>query len=257
MSFMQIILIAIVAIVVTIDYNGPLFGLYRPLVIGSLIGLVLGDFKQGLVTGATLELLWLGVVAVGGYTPPDTISGAVIGTALGILSGHGATAGVAIAVPVAIVTQQLDVIAKTSDIYFAKKADIAAANGDADKIPIYHYSSLLIIVLFKVVPIVVALILGSEYVKSLFDLIPPIVMQGLNVAASMLPAVGFAMLLTTLLKKKMWPFLMLGFALSAFFKISTIGISIFGISIAFITLYKTNMPKEIEVKKATEEEYDL
>lgn len=257
MTFIQILLVSLVAILVTIDYNGPLFGLYRPLVIGSLVGLVLGDFKQGLITGATLELLWLGVVAVGGYTPPDTISGAIIGTALGIVSGYGATAGVAIAVPVAIVTQQLDVIAKTSDIYFAKKADVASANGNPDKIALYHYSSLLIIVLFKVVPILVALTLGSEYVKSLFDLIPPIIMTGLNVAASMLPAVGFAMLLTTLLKKNMWPFLMLGFVLSAFFKLSTIGIAIFGLSIAFITLYKTNVKHIAETEKESEEEYDL
>ncbi len=117
----QMLLVTAVAVIATIDYNGPVLMLYRPLIAGSLVGLVLGDFQQGMIIGATLELMWLGVTAVGGYTPPDTISGAIVGTALGILSGHGVTAGVAIAVPVAVVTQQLDVLAKTVDIYFVKR----------------------------------------------------------------------------------------------------------------------------------------
>lgn len=68
------ILISLVAIVATIDYNGPIFLIHRPLVTGALTGLVLGNFSQGLIIGATLELMWLGVTGIGGYTPPDTIS---------------------------------------------------------------------------------------------------------------------------------------------------------------------------------------
>ncbi|WP_161949480.1 PTS sugar transporter subunit IIC, partial [Streptococcus suis] len=88
-----------------------------------------------------LELTWLGVTGIGGYTPPDTISGAIVGTAFGIMSGQGVTAGIAIAIPIAVATQQLDVLAKTADIYFAKKADADARKGDYSKIGFYHYSS--------------------------------------------------------------------------------------------------------------------
>lgn len=94
MTIIQALLVTLVAIIATIDYNGPLFYIHRPLVLGTLVGLVLGDIKQGIMIGATLELMWLGVVAVGGYTPPDTISGAIVGAALGIVSGHGIEAAV-------------------------------------------------------------------------------------------------------------------------------------------------------------------
>ena len=208
----QMLLVTAVAVIATIDYNGPVLMLYRPLI----AGLVLGDFQQGMIIGATLELMWLGVTAVGGYTPPDTISGAIVGTALGILSGHGVTAGVAIAVPVAVVTQQLDVLAKTVDIYFVKKADEAAKKGDPSKIGLYHYSSLVLIVLFKVVPIFAALVLG------------------------MLPAIGFAMLLNMMLKKNMWPYLLVGFVFSAFLNLSTIGIALLGVAIVFLLSMKSN-----------------
>lgn len=69
-------------------------------------------------------------------------------------------------VPVAVVTQQLDVLAKTADIALVKKADKDVEKGDTSKIALYHYGSLLIIVLFKVVPIFVALLLGGIMYKA-------------------------------------------------------------------------------------------
>ena len=107
-----------------------------------------------------------------------------------------------------MVTQQLDVLAKTADIAFVKKADAAAERGDISKIGLYQYASLGIIVLFKVVPIFLAVLVGGEYVQSLFDMIPDVVMKGLNVAGGLLPAIGFGMLLNMMLKKKMWVFLL-------------------------------------------------
>ncbi|MBZ4246558.1 PTS mannose/fructose/sorbose/N-acetylgalactosamine transporter subunit IIC, partial [Streptococcus pneumoniae] len=195
MLFTQALLVTLVGIIATIDYNGPLFMIHRPLVTSAMVGLVLGDFTQGVLIGSALELTWLGVTGIGGYTPPDTISGAIIGTAFGILSGQGETAGIAIAVPIAVATQQLDVLAKTLDVYFVKKADNDAKNGDYSKIGFYHYSSLVLITLFKIVPIFLAIMLGGEYVADLFAKVPPIVMQGLNSAGALLPSIGFGMLL--------------------------------------------------------------
>lgn len=234
--FVQACLVALIGIIATIDYNGPLFMLHRPLVTGTLVGLVLGDMTQGIIIGSSLELMWLGVTGIGGYTPPDTISGAIIGTALGILSGKGATAGIAIAVPVAVITQQLDVLAKTADIFFVKKADAAAERGDISKIGLYQYASLGIIVLFKVVPIFVAVLVGGEYVQAVFDMIPDVVMTGLNVAGGLLPAIGFGMLLNMMLKKDNWVFLLVGFICAAFGGLSTIAITFVGVAVAYIVV---------------------
>ena len=53
----------------------------RPMVMGTLVGLVLGDLQTGVMVGATLELVWLGAMAIGASNPPDMISGSIIGTA--------------------------------------------------------------------------------------------------------------------------------------------------------------------------------
>ena len=37
----------------------------RPIVMAPLVGLVLGDIRTGIMTGATLELIWLGAFPVG------------------------------------------------------------------------------------------------------------------------------------------------------------------------------------------------
>lgn len=257
MLFTQALLVTLVGIIATIDYNGPLFMIHRPLVTSAMVGLVLGDFTQGVLIGSALELTWLGVTGIGGYTPPDTISGAIIGTAFGILSGQGETAGIAIAVPIAVATQQLDVLAKTLDVYFVKKADNDAKNGDYSKIGFYHYSSLVLITLFKIVPIFLAIMLGGEYVADLFAKVPPIVMQGLNSAGALLPSIGFGMLLNMMLKKNMWVFLLIGFICSVYGGMSTIGISLVGIAVAYFYDMIGSKPQEITSSSDVEEDLDL
>ena len=257
MLFTQALLVTLVGIIATIDYNGPLFMIHRPLVTSAMVGLVLGDFTQGVLIGSALELTWLGVTGIGGYTPPDTISGAIIGTAFGILSGQGETAGIAIAVPIAVATQQLDVLAKTLDVYFVKKADNDAKNGDYSKIGFYHYSSLILITLFKIVPIFLAIMLGGEYVADLFANVPPIVMQGLNSAGALLPSIGFGMLLNMMLKKNMWVFLLIGFICSVYGGMSTIGISLVGIAVAYFYDMIGSKPQETTSNSDVEEDLDL
>ena len=257
MLFTQALLVTLVGIIATIDYNGPLFMIHRPLVTSAMVGLVLGDFTQGVLIGSALELTWLGVTGIGGYTPPDTISGAIIGTAFGILSGQGETAGIAIAVPIAVATQQLDVLAKTLDVYFVKKADNDAKNGDYSKIGFYHYSSLILITLFKIVPIFLAIMLGGEYVADLFAKVPPIVMQGLNSAGALLPSIGFGMLFNMMLKKNMWVFLLIGFICSVYGGMSTIGISLVGIAVAYFYDMIGSKPQETTSNSDVEEDLDL
>lgn len=257
MLFTQALLVTLVGIIATIDYNGPLFMIHRPLVTSAMVGLVLGDFTQGVLIGSALELTWLGVTGIGGYTPPDTISGAIIGTAFGILSGQGETAGIAIAVPIAVATQQLDVLAKTLDVYFVKKADNDAKNGDYSKIGFYHYSSLILITLFKIVPIFLAIMLGGEYVADLFAKVPPIVMQGLNSAGALLPSIGFGMLLNMMLKKNMWVFLLIGFICSVYGGMSTIGISLVGIAVAYFYDMIGSKPQKTTSNSDVEEDLDL
>src|SRR5882757_8966181 len=73
--------------------------LSRPLVLGPLVGLVLGDLTQGIIIGATLELIFMGNIKVGAAIPPDVVTGGVLGTAFAIISGKGPAIALALATP--------------------------------------------------------------------------------------------------------------------------------------------------------------
>ena len=64
----------------------------RPIVMGPLVGLVLGDVNAGLAVGATLELAFMGNVTIGAALPPEITAGGILGTALAIVSGNGTEA---------------------------------------------------------------------------------------------------------------------------------------------------------------------
>src|SRR3954466_1935135 len=67
-------------------FMGDLF-LERAIVLGPLTGLILGDYKTGLVVGASLELIFIGAADVGGSVPPNLPIGSIVGTAFAIKAG--------------------------------------------------------------------------------------------------------------------------------------------------------------------------
>ena len=72
----------------------------------------MGDAATGLYIGATLQLMSMGVVAVGGSSMPDYPVAAIIATAIACSTGRGMEAGLAIGLPVAMLGVNFDVIYK-------------------------------------------------------------------------------------------------------------------------------------------------
>jgi len=97
----QTLLIFIIAI---IAYHDEIIGttfIGRPLVTGVFVGLALGNLQQGLVIGATLELIWMGFMGIGATVPPDVISGGILGTAFAIQTGSSVEVALTLALPIA------------------------------------------------------------------------------------------------------------------------------------------------------------
>lgn len=66
----QAILLGLVAMLGNAEY---LFGtclLSRPLIMGTLTGIVLGDIEAGVRIGATMELAFMGAFSIGASIPP-------------------------------------------------------------------------------------------------------------------------------------------------------------------------------------------
>ncbi|MDR4946048.1 PTS mannose/fructose/sorbose/N-acetylgalactosamine transporter subunit IIC [Neobacillus cucumis] len=231
----QAIMLGIVAGIGILDSR--IFGalmLERPLVTGLLVGLVLGDVKQGVIIGAQLELIWMGIAGIGAATPPDVVTGGVLGTAFAILSGKGPEVALVIAVPIAVLAQSLGVFVRIVNGYFMHKAEKFAAKADFRGVTLMMWIPPVLFFLSVFIPTFLAIIIGADQVKGLINAVPKTILDGLGVAGNLLPAVGFALLLDMLYSKKMAVFFFLGFLAASYLGLNITAIALFGACIAII-----------------------
>ena len=92
--------------------------------------------------------------------------------------------------------------------------------------------------------IMLAYYFGTGFSKQIISVIPQFVQDGLVVASGLLPAFGFALLIQQMLRKDIVPYMILGFALTAYLKIPIIGIAIFGLVIVMILYYNEKKLKQ-------------
>lgn len=233
--------------------------LRRPLLIAPVVGLIMGNLQAGLMIGATLEVMWMGVGNVGAYSAPDMISGTCIGTALGIASG-GTEVAVALAVPTSILAQQLLVIYKTGIVALNPIAEKAAESGDFSKIFRLNYIPMVIAFLIRAVPTFIAIYLGAGVIDTIVAALPANIMGGLKVAGSVIPSVGIGLLMLMMIKKaELWTFLIAGFALAVYLNSSVLPITLIALPIALIYDYAITKPTVTvsEVNTEDEGDYDL
>lgn len=233
MTIMQALLLALWAGICSLDDLGAQM-FRRPLLISPIVGLILGDVNQGLIIGATLELTWMGVGNVGAYSAPDLISGAIVGTAVGISSGGGIATSIALAVPTSLLCQQFLVLQRSFGVVFNKWGDKVAESGDFNQIDKITVASSIVTFLVRALPVFVGVYFGSEVVERIVSALPQFVMSGLSVSSKILPAIGISMLLLMMKKGILWGFLVLGFTLASYLGLGVLPITLISIPFAII-----------------------
>lgn len=199
---------------------------------GFFTGLVMGDMTTGLLIGGAMQLTILGVGTFGGASRIDANSGTILATAFSIAVGMDPQQAIAaLAVPVASLMIQLDVLARFANTFFAHRIDANIENHDYKAIERNYLLGNLPWMLSRALPVFLALSFGSGVVESIVDILNNQLAwlgTGLTVAGAVLPAVGFAILLRYLPVKKHFPYLILGFVITTilstvFTNIQTIG----------------------------------
>lgn len=240
MSFGTALLISIVAGLVYIQRR--MLGdsqLERPIVVGPLIGLLLGDLKTGLAVGASFELIFMGAQAIGGAVPPNTVIASVLGTVFAITTGKGVEAALVVAVPAAVVASTFELFAKTVCSFFVHGADKYAEAGSSKGITLMIMLGNLVHFLAYTIPTFVALYFGAETITSLTTAIPQNIMNGISAAGNLLPALGFGLLLNSMGAKHLMPYFFIGFIIAAYIpSFGVMGVAAVGIAYAFLLVYR-------------------
>lgn len=117
MNSIQMILVILVAAICGMGSVLDEGQTHRPLVACTLIGLVLGDIKTGIILGGTLEMMALGWMNVGAAMAPDAALASVISTILVIVGHQSIGAGIAVAIPIAAAGQVLTIFVRTITVF--------------------------------------------------------------------------------------------------------------------------------------------
>ena len=245
MSFIQAALLGLLAGIGI--WDSRVFGIMmidRPLVLGPLVGLILGDFTTGIVIGASLELVMMGVAGIGSATPPDTVSGTILATAFAIISGLDISAAVALALPIATLGQLVGILDRTLNAAFVRQADKAADRGDYSGVDRALWCGAGLFFVSYFVLVFAGSLLGSAVIGAFVDRIPQSVIKGLSIASGMLPALGIAILMQLLFDKKNAAFFFIGWALTALMGVNTVGAAVIGAAIAYTIYHYTMAAKE-------------
>ncbi|APC12089.1 MULTISPECIES: PTS mannose/fructose/sorbose transporter subunit IIC [Providencia] len=242
LTVVQIVLVFIVACIAGMGSILDEFQFHRPLVACTLIGIVLGDMKTGIIIGGTLEMIALGWMNIGAAVAPDAALASIISTILVIAGGQSIGAGIALAIPLAAAGQVLTIIVRTITVAFQHAADRATTTGNLTYLSVVHVSALVLQAMRVAIPaLIVAVSVGTSEVQQLLSSIPEVVTSGLNIAGGMIVVVGYAMVINMMRAGYLMPFFYLGFVTAAFTDFNLVALGVIGVVMA--VLYIQLSPK--------------
>ena len=234
--------------------------LSRPIVCGAVTGIACGDPRTGIIMGAELEAVYMGVSGIGGVVPADSKNATIISTAIVILGGVDVEAGLAIASAVgALMVNTMTVTISVSDalnplfLKAAQKHDF----GKTYRRLLWAWTAFGSNLLNNVI-IFFAIALGAEGVSAVINQVPDFLIRGLKAAGGAMAAVGIGILAYTIWSKESAIFVLVGFVCAKYLGLSSLTIGIIGFIFAYILFMNDLAHKKIsESTKSIEEEDDL
>ena len=217
MNLIQAILIGCVAALTQLE--GDWLGeckLREPVVTGFLVGLIMGDITKGLMIGGALQLMWMGATNIGPSSGLDIGAGGTIGAAVALMTSSELEVAVAFAIPVAVIMQMLNIMKMTAFSTLMHQVDAAIDEGNEKKAIFIHFY------------------FGSGAINAIVESIPDWAMNGLSAIATVLPAMGFALLLNLLWDVKLVPYFIVGFVAAAYLGVDMVGVCAIAVAIALI-----------------------
>lgn len=247
------VLVALLATMGQWWFFGPVTKcLVYPLTTGTLVGIFMGDPMTGMLAGANIQLIYLGYISAGGTMPSNTIVAGVFGVAMTILTGSDPAIAVTFAIPFSMFGLLLNQVYMTANAAWIHKADKYLDNGNIRGVRLMNFvpSFCMAFILYGV-PAFLLVYYGSGWAQSLIEIVPNSVINSLQVVGGIMPAIGIAMLLNYLGKRKLMPWFFGGFFLSVYSGLDLTAISIFS-AITALLIYINSTSKEVsnvETKK--------
>ena len=209
----------------------------RPIFIGGFLGLILGDLTTGILIGAMLELIFLGVGTIGpGGQAADILGSAVICTTIGITQNIPIGA----MIPFGIIIGYAGVAPSTFRLKLSeftnKYTDKAFVEGNQRKYTFLAVSMHFVASAARYFWIIPVTMFGGNLVSAIIKRTPEVIIQGLTVAGTILPTFGFAVILTYFWNAKLAIFFFVGFTIFNYFNLDMAALFVLALCIGITDL---------------------
>lgn len=209
----------------------------RPLIAGLICGLIMGDVAKGIMVGAVLQAMYIGTMNVGGIASmPPIDTGQWFAIPLALLQGGNAEVAIALAIPFSFLSQMLGILLMNINQIVLHKADDLITKGKLKQAYWTHFAVPNVLGLIINMSIISTLcLIGSSAIDVIVSNIPAGVMGILGIFTKIIPLLGFAILLNSLLKNNIQLiFFVLGFALVKAVGLNVITVTIIAAAIAYV-----------------------
>lgn len=240
-GLLQALLLGILAFLAGLDLFNGLTHFHRPVVLGPLVGLILGDLQTGILVGGTLELIWMGLAPLAGAQPPNVIIGTIVGTTFAITTKVEPN----VAVPFAVAVQMGITLLFSAMSAVMSKCDEYAQNADTDGIERVNYFALAVLGTFYFLCAFLPIYLGAEHAGTMVSSLPKELIDGLGVAGGIMPAIGFAVLMKIMMKNAYIPYFILGFVAAAWLELPILAIASAATAMAIIDFMRKSEPTPV------------
>lgn len=244
-----------IGLITAFCYAGQLLGIYtnRSIVMSFFVGLVLGDIPTALTFGALAELAFMGFgVGAGGTVPPNQLGPGIVGTIMAItLKNQGVTpeSALSLSFPFAVLFQLVTTAIYTALAGTTENAKKLIKEGKFGKFNLLANSTL---IAFLVVGFIIGLMsaVSLPALQAFVDFLPQWLITGFSVAGGLIPAIGFAMIMSVMLKKELIPYVLLGYICVSYLALPTMAVALVGAVFALI-MYNLNIQNTQNAKLNT------
>jgi PTS system mannose-specific IID component len=231
------------------------FTLYRPLVAGFLVGLILGDPGQGTLIGAAINVPYLGFISAGGNLPADASLAGWVGTTVALASGLDPTKAVAIAFGLGLLGTIIFYGRMAIDSVFAHWADARAEKADIAGVALMNWlPGQLLLFVISFIPVFLLALNGPSAVQDALNALPIWTVNGLVIAGGILPAIGIALNMRFIFRGSAIPYFFIGYILmtATHGSISLVVVAALGLALAYLHLSFVRRDAPVPAETAAE-----
>lgn len=227
----------------------------RPIVVGTAVGIACGDIKTGVLMGAQLEAIYMGVSAFGGVMASDYTMSTAIGVGLACITKCDMETALAITVPIGTIINTLKPVKNGIMDMLTPLYKKYEQKGEYGRFYALLWGQTIVFQeLFDCALVFLCVFFGSDAVEAVIAALPDFILNGLNTSASVLVVVGLALLTQCVWTTTTPVWVILGFILFKYLGFTNTTCAVVGACVAMVAFKRSQAMNELRLSKRTETE---